>query len=118
MGSVCTTLPLSASAMTSVLLLQVLNSLRDFGSNARPVGASPGASENLFRTFNVLASNCTISLVSSRLTKTCPLSSEAASSGTPPSGRVPTAFIASGSIAVVSLVPWFIVKTRRLTGSK
>ncbi len=63
------------------------------------------------RTFNVRASNSTISLLSSRLTKMCPFSSETASSGTPPSSRLPTAFIASGSIAVVSLLPWLKVKT-------
>ena len=111
-------LPLSASETTSFRLAQVLKSLRCLGSKARPVGSSPGASEKRLRIFNSLASNSTISLLSSRFTKMCPFSSEAASSGTPPSARVPTAFISAGSIAVVSLVPWLNVKTRRLTGSK
>ena len=104
-SSVWRTLPLSASEITSFPLAQVLKSLRCLESTARPMELFAEASENRLRILSVRASNSTISLESSMLTKMCPLSSETANSGTPPSAREPTAFISTGSMAVVSLVP-------------
>src|SRR5437867_10287374 len=117
MGSVATILPLSASSTTIMLLWQPANSLRCARSMASPDGASHGAIGQRCNSFKVAVSSVTASLLSSRLTYTCPSPSDTANSGLPPRSMVPATWPLAASMAVDVCPRPFIVKTRCDAGS-
>src|SRR5262249_48422989 len=80
-GSLATTLPLSALTTTISLLRQPTNRRWVLVSIARPVGVAPGASGQVSSTVIFLASSLSSVFLSSRLTKTWPAPSAAANSG-------------------------------------
>ena len=88
-GALASTLPVTASTITSRPLPQAAKSRRPSGSKARPVGSSPGARGQVATAACVAVSIATIWLVSSTLTYTRPrCASSTPNSATPGSGIV------------------------------
>ena len=101
-GTVVTSLPLSASTIAIILLSQAENSRRFLPSRASPLGSEQGAKGQRDFTSSLLGSSASNWLLSSRLTKISPLPSLTANSGFPSSLMVPTTVPLAASIALAS----------------
>ena len=112
-------MPLSASVTTSFRLAQVLKSLPLLGVEGQPGRFFAGGEREAFEDLQGPGVELDDLAGVFHVDEDMPLLIGNSQLGNAPQrpGCRPT-FISAGSIAVVSLLPWLKVKTRRLTGSK